>query len=111
MVLFIVMVMAGIVAFVGFGGAFVGLVFSKQYKAAGRVFVMSIVCTAISAGCAYSLFHVTPEEALAKKLTAQCKADWEELQHQSFRKYGIANFATPDYCYDTARNKKHYGVQ
>ena len=110
MVLFIVMVMAGIVAVLGLS-VVVQLLITKQSKAAGRALIMSIVCGVVALGCGYSLFHVTPEEALAKKLTAQCKADWEELQHQSFRKYGIANFATPDYCYDTARNKKHYGVQ
>lgn len=42
-------------------------------------------------------------EYAQQQYTAKCKADWETLQTQSLKKYGIANFATPDYCYDKVK--------
>jgi hypothetical protein len=54
-------------------------------------------------------FAPSHEEQFAKALTADCKAEFERIQTASMNKYGVRFYGTPDYCYDHARNKKHYG--
>lgn len=52
----------------------------------------------------------TVEQQFAKSLSLKCKTEWQVLQEQSFKQYGVRQYGhAPDYCDDYARNKKVYG--